>query len=470
MLPILHRLVAPKSSNEDSRRREFILNILLVSSVFLSTTSLFYVMYNRLAEGSLYQGTPVVFNVLILTVFFLLYLMSRAGFFIQASYLFIAIYFVPTTYTIYTFGADLPQGLLIYALIIVLSGILVSTKFSYFITFLVSLTLAELTYLQLYLGMQPKIYWKSKLFEVGDSVTTVITFFVIAVVSWLSNREMEAALRRARQSEADLTKERDSLEIRVEERTAELQKTQMEKMLQLYQFSEFGRLSAGRIHDLINPLTALSLNLDQASSEAQAKSADGVKSYVEQASLAAKRMEGYVKIARKQLQHQDVSDIFRPLEEIRQVNHMLEYKANAANVVLRVIGADAVEMFGNPIRFSQIMANTIANAIDAYEEHDDTSGKRRVDIRVKERESGDVVVSIQDWGAGIKEEDMQSIFDPFFTTKGSENGTGIGLFIVRQIVEKDFGGAVSMKSEPGFGTTCIIIFPKSYDESVEKEA
>lgn len=466
---ILQKFLSARSIDEDLKRREFILNTLLVSSVLLSVTSFLYSLtLNVINHNKGHQGVSLTIQAFIMAVFCSLYAYSRAGFFIRAAYVFVGLYFLSATYALYRFGADLPQGLLVYTLIIVLAGILVGTKFAYFTTFLISLTLSILTYLQLKSVVIPKFYWRSEVFSIGDIIVFISTFSVIAVVSWLSNREMEAALKRARQSESDLKKERDSLEIRVEERTVELKKAQMEKMLQLYQFSEFGRISAGLIHDFINPLTALSLNLEQASCEMQSKSVASVKRYIEQASIATKRMEDYVRIARKQLQHQDVSDEFHPTDEIRQVCRMLSGKAGAAGVTLKVIGLDKTMLFGNFIRFSQVMANVIANAIDAYQDCD--SEKKEVNIRVSVKKNGDMTISVQDWGCGIKKEDAAAVFDPFFTTKGYENGTGIGLFVVKQIIEGDFHGQVSLSSEVDFGTICLMTFPKSYDKSNEKSA
>jgi len=55
-------------------------------------------------------------------------------------------------------------------------------------------------------------------------------------------------------------------------------------------------------------------------------------------------------------------------------------------------------------------------------------------------------------------EHMRKVYDPFFTTKGPDEGEGLGLYIVRQIVEK-YAGTIAFESEKGKGTVCTIQFP-----------
>lgn len=65
---------------------------------------------------------------------------------------------------------------------------------------------------------------------------------------------------------------------------------------------------------------------------------------------------------------------------------------------------------------------------------------------------------IRDSGGGIEAKDLAKIYDPFFTTKDPDEGEGIGLFVVQQIVKK-YGGTFAFDSEVGQGTLCTIEFP-----------
>ncbi|MFQ5586667.1 MAG: sensor histidine kinase [Thermodesulfobacteriota bacterium] len=69
-----------------------------------------------------------------------------------------------------------------------------------------------------------------------------------------------------------------------------------------------------------------------------------------------------------------------------------------------------------------------------------------------------VAISVSDTGGGIDEEDIGEIFDPFFTTKEPGSGTGLGLFVSREIVEA-YGGEIRVKSRSGEGTTFEVLLP-----------
>jgi len=165
-----------------------------------------------------------------------------------------------------------PQSLLIYSLTIIMTGILLSTRAAFIMLLIISAYLFVITYIQINQVINIQTYWKR--FDLGyiDSTIHVVTLSIITLISWLSNREIEKSLHRARTSEAALKKERDMLEVRVVQRTKELQKAQLDKMIHLYRFADFGRLASGLLHDLVSPLTTVALNLDHLQSLARATS------------------------------------------------------------------------------------------------------------------------------------------------------------------------------------------------------
>jgi signal transduction histidine kinase len=83
--------------------------------------------------------------------------------------------------------------------------------------------------------------------------------------------------------------------------------------------------------------------------------------------------------------------------------------------------------------------------------------KGTLSVRLR-READDALVSVGDTGCGIPEEHRARIFDAFFTTKAAGEGTGLGLDIVRKIVEKH-GGRIFVESEVGVGTTFTVRLP-----------
>ncbi len=104
-----------------------------------------------------------------------------------------------------------------------------------------------------------------------------------------------------------------------------------------------------------------------------------------------------------------------------------------------------------PDELNQVWTNLVHNALQAMQH----KGKLSIGLR---REGDWAVVSVGDSGCGIPEAIRERIFDAFFTTKPAGEGTGLGLDIVRKIVEKH-GGRIAVDSEVGRGTTFTVTLP-----------
>lgn len=109
----------------------------------------------------------------------------------------------------------------------------------------------------------------------------------------------------------------------------------------------------------------------------------------------------------------------------------------------------------NAGQMDQVFSNLIINAMDAM----NVAGTLTFEVDTKEdkdnAEDSFVEMRFSDTGAGIEKDIQETIFEPFFTTKAEGKGTGLGLFIVHQIIEQH-GGTIEVESEPGKGTTFII--------------
>lgn len=460
----IFKLILPKSTSEDDKRREFILNILLASSIILSGIAvLLKLAYILSAVSTTSKGVDFT-SFGIFFIFLFLYLLSRKGFFILAAYIFIGIYFAVAFYTAFNWGINLPQGLLLDALVIIMAGILISTRFTFVVTAVFAFSLIEINYLQINGLISPDLSWKQESPLVGDAIILVITLGIMAVVSWLSNREIEKSLSRARNSEAALKEERDSLEIKVEERTKELKNAQLEKISQLYHFAEFGRLTSGLFHDLLNPLTSVSFNLEELNERAKEKrnqALTDIASIIQQAINGTKRMQAFVESVRKQIQQQETRTMFPIGNEINQVIQLLSFKAKMKNVRVAFNSPISVSTYGDPIKFYKVISNLLTNAIDVYDEPDYTKAggaKREISISLSKKDNV-LLVTVQDNGKGIAEENLPKIFEPFFTTKSVEHGTGLGLSICKNIIENDFNGSIHVKSQLGQGTIFTIEIP-----------
>ena len=105
----------------------------------------------------------------------------------------------------------------------------------------------------------------------------------------------------------------------------------------------------------------------------------------------------------------------------------------------------------------EVLLNLIKNAVDAMEEKAQKEGKREISLRLKGLEK-EVLLEVSDTGCGMTEDQLKRIFEPFYTTKGPKKGTGLGLYLVHNIIYSA-GGRIEVESQPGKGTTFKIYLP-----------
>ena len=107
-----------------------------------------------------------------------------------------------------------------------------------------------------------------------------------------------------------------------------------------------------------------------------------------------------------------------------------------------------------------MVANLVSNAVDSYVSFPSNQNKLVI-IRIKS-DRKTVRLSVRDFGCGIPKHLHKTIFEPFYTTKQKHEGVaGLGLSIVKNIIENDFSGKIKVESVPGRGTVFTIIIPKN---------
>lgn len=446
---VYQRLLGPKAVDEDIRRKELILNILLLGVIILAAVLLLVVTVKQLLLGATYQGMSPLLVFVIMAVFICLLVVSRLGWRAQVAYIFVALFFLLTSWLVIKWGVMLSQGILAYSLVIVMTGVLISSRMAFymagliFATLLLVMHMAETGLIVFDLG------WRQLPSSYSDVIGYGITFLIIGLVSWLSNREIDRSLNRARQSEKELLEERNSLERKVRERTRQLEKSHVEKMIDLQRFAEFGQLSSTLLHEIANPLMSVSLNLELLEEEKRPK-------LLARAREGISHMEQYVEAARRQLRNQSEIKVFNVADEIRRITGFLGGKAEAEGVEIKLSLLKEVHLRGDSIRFDHIISNLITNAIDAYE-GSAVGKKRSVEVKMVHKNK-EIEIIVTDHGRGITNEQLPHLFEPFYTTKDSR-GTGIGLVITKQAVEEVFQGKISVTSHKQAGTQFVVRLP-----------
>jgi signal transduction histidine kinase len=139
---------------------------------------------------------------------------------------------------------------------------------------------------------------------------------------------------------------------------------------------------------------------------------------------------------------------FRVNDVLAKTTDMIQASSGASGLTIKVDAQDDLVLYGYPGEFSQVLLTILMNARDAIEQH--AVAMPRVEIRIfREGEKG--VVTIADNAGGIPEAIIDKIFEPFFTTKGPDKGTGVGLYMSKNLIERHMCGSLTVRNT-GDGT------------------
>jgi signal transduction histidine kinase len=214
--------------------------------------------------------------------------------------------------------------------------------------------------------------------------------------------------------------------------------------------TRLGEMATGVAHELRDPLQTLSLDLD-AVATASAREPE-LEPYVRSARQKVARLDrairGFLTIARLRPPSLERLDANALLIQLREE---MEPDANLAGLALDLkLDPGEMTIDGDARALSQAIQNLVRNSILALPSRDG-----RIVLRTR-REGPRILVSVADSGPGIEPGALDKVFDLFYTTR--EEGTGVGLALVRQAVEMH-GGEVAIQSEPGSGTVVTLQLP-----------
>lgn len=445
MKKILYKvLISPKSSDPDGRRQEFILNIILVSILTGSICALIIAVFNSLSSSVNHYGGTYLPTLVFILFIGLILAISRRGHFRSGSLIFVGLLIVATLQLLLAWGYMLQIVVLLEVLIVVVAGILFNARWG----LIVSVITGGLTITTGILHdrgvFKPDLSWQNDPYMVGDAIGFSVIFLMIGVLTWLSNREISYSLKRARVSELALKLERDNLEGKVIERTKQLEETQLARLMELQKFAEFGRVNANLLHEISNPLTSAKLHLELAGRN--------VSNPILQVSNNLKQMERYLMAARHQINETSITKNFSVDKEVKAIIKMMAPQVRRAKVTIASTGANRLRLRGDPVKFNQIIRNLISNSIDSYDRTTPGETTKLINVSAITAESY-LIISVQDFGQGLSEAQINRIFEPFYTSKTNQGrNMGLGLAMVKRFVEQDFKGQISVTSNKTDGT------------------
>ncbi len=466
------------------KRKQIILNILCFGMIIFFLLLLLLVMYSPREQGTEHVVVSIFILLLFLIISIVSLLLSQKGKTFPSSLIVFILIYTCICYGSINWGTDLPTVLIALFITVLMSGILINSKSGLLTAILLSLHLYIFYYLASHQIITPNYAWKNDTFNLLDVIEYSSLLIFAALFSWLSNSQLEKTLVKYKESEALLQIEKDNLEIKVKERTEEIKALQIDKINSMYRLVEFGRISSGLFHDIMSPLTNITLNL-------QMLKIDEVKAEIKNLTPSIKKIDNLITQSRKHIKIDNTYTHFDVGDEITSVMDILKSKAVSSGVKLIFPTKNQSAMlYGSPTLFSHIIMNLISNGIDA---HGESSGRESggesskesgrepicesagedhnikskiVTIKIKQGAhkmpsvptAKNIFIKVSDNGEGIAPEIIQKIFEPFYTTK-QERGCGIGLSSTKHILEKYFYGTIGVKSRLGKGTTFTMMMP-----------
>jgi PAS domain S-box-containing protein len=225
----------------------------------------------------------------------------------------------------------------------------------------------------------------------------------------------------------------------------------LEQTIQSEKLAEVGRLSAGIAHEVNNPLAVISyaaqlLLREEGLPPFQMELAERIDSEVDRLKTLTGSLLSFSRAREMVRRETELNEV------LRDVLRLVRYELNRHSIRLVENLDELPAIQADPNKLKQVFINLIMNASQAMPE----GGTLTVRTALVAGEEVEAVVN--DSGPGIPEDVREKIFEPFFSTKREGEGTGLGLYICRNIVA-EHEGRLLLESAPGLGATFRVVLP-----------
>ena len=222
----------------------------------------------------------------------------------------------------------------------------------------------------------------------------------------------------------------------------------LQRFAQSEKLTSMGILAAGIAHEINNPLTNASLNLEMLRDLVQGdekvdKKLDSIDRNIERASSIAQELLHFSREKVTPLEPVNLNEV------IQSSYNLVKNRKFTSQVKLNL--GKIPNIMGIPYKLEEVFINLLMNSIDACEEGD------IIEVETYRHEK-EVIVEITDTGHGVHPGHISQVFDPFFTTKEIGKGTGLGLSVCYNIIKQHNGDITLVSSEHG-GAVMTIRLP-----------
>jgi two-component system, NtrC family, sensor kinase len=237
------------------------------------------------------------------------------------------------------------------------------------------------------------------------------------------------------------------------EREAEERVSLARRLRETEKLAVVGNLAAGLGHEIAAPLHVIRGRAEmlhrRAADPATRRNLAIITDQIDRITLIVRNLLDFARRREPRLEDLQASVV------IRGVAEFLEPELQRAGVELRWEGELDTSIRADADLMHQVFINLLMNSIQVMRRQE---GERRITVRVGHDAAGHVLIDVEDTGPGVAPDIRERIFEPFFTTKPPGEGTGLGLAVVRSVIE-EHGGGISVGGGPGGGAAFRIRLP-----------
>lgn len=378
------------------------------------------------------------------------------------------------------------------------AAMIVKSKYSpskYFLIAWIIFLLGVVIYILKDLEILPFNNFTRYTMQIGSAIETVLLSFALAARINIYKRQRLEVLKI---NEKIIREQNTMLERKVKERTVELNQTlndlksTQSQLVEAEKMSSLGQLTAGIAHEINNPINFVSSNIYPLRQDI--KDIKEVISKYEELEVTENFNEKLDEVRKLKIEldydylKEELDTIVDGIEEgalrtaeivsgLRTFSRLDEGSLKDVNInegiestlvlvnsklngvkINKVLG-DIPEVECNPGKINQLFMNLIDNAIFAVQKKNVSNEEGYVSITTDRLSDDKVRIVIEDNGIGIPDEIKDKLFDPFFTTKAVGEGTGLGMSIVRSIID-EHSGSINVDSVLNEGTKIEIVLPQ----------
>lgn len=220
--------------------------------------------------------------------------------------------------------------------------------------------------------------------------------------------------------------------------------TKLENRKEFKTMFQVGKISCNLLHDLISPITSLSLYVETVKDE-------NLKEIIEPVKESSEDIRKFIRLIQDAVEKPNKEYVINVNKTIEHAVFLGRHKMIQNNVSVVIVNKTKpdLKIKCKKLEFYQLIMNLVGNSVDSFKKINRKN--KRVNIIIEQnKKTGYLILTICDNGCGIPSSIRNKIFEKDFTTK--ESGMGVGLNTVKKIIEGSFNGQIILKSQVGKGT------------------